>query len=196
MKRRGVSNRGFTLIELMITVAIVGVLAAIAIPQYTRYQLRSKRAEAHTNIGGIKTSQEGFRAENDNYAHVTNVNPTPPPEIFKVNWEVRSCPAGCGRNASASCSEFSCIGFEPAGPVYFRYESHHRAAASGTSPEYCVAAVADLDADGLFSEFEFQSSYDALVDTGVVNCPLATTGRCSGQLTFPDQIANCAPSDF
>ena len=54
--RKNNKKAGFTLIELMIVVAIIGILAAIAIPNFIRYQLRSKTTEAKTVIGGIKTS--------------------------------------------------------------------------------------------------------------------------------------------
>ena len=74
--------KGFTLIELMIVVAIIGILAAIAIPNFIRYQLRSKTAEARTNIGGIRVAQESFKATEDNYIFATaNPDNTPGPGL-------------------------------------------------------------------------------------------------------------------
>jgi type IV pilus assembly protein PilA len=54
-------NRGFTLIELMIVVAIIGILAAIAIPNFIRFQARARQSEANTNLKslftGLRTQQ-------------------------------------------------------------------------------------------------------------------------------------------
>ncbi len=66
MKKKG----GFTLIELMIVVAIIGILAAIAIPNFIRFQARSKQSEAKTNLKAIFTAQKAYFGEKDKY--VTN----------------------------------------------------------------------------------------------------------------------------
>jgi len=58
---------GFTLIELMIAVAIIGILAAIGIPSYMRYQLNAKAAEAKYNLGEIRTVEEAYKTETDTY---------------------------------------------------------------------------------------------------------------------------------
>ena len=66
-KLRGNNSKGFTLIELMIVVAIIGILAAIAIPNFLTYQCKARQAEAKTNLGGIRVSQEAYFAEYDTY---------------------------------------------------------------------------------------------------------------------------------
>jgi type IV pilus assembly protein PilA len=64
------SKKGFTLIELMIVVAIIGILAAIAIPNFLRFQAKSRQSEAKTNLGGIFTAQTAHFAEFNHYAHL------------------------------------------------------------------------------------------------------------------------------
>ena len=60
-------QKGFTLIELMIVVAIIGILAAIAIPNFLQYQMKSRQSEAKTNLQAIKTSEVSFQAERGCY---------------------------------------------------------------------------------------------------------------------------------
>ena len=59
--------RGFTLIEVMITVAIVAILASIALPQYNGYVLRSKISEATASLLGMKTRFEQYFQDNRSY---------------------------------------------------------------------------------------------------------------------------------
>ena len=63
------SEKGMTLIELMAVVIIVGILAAVAIPMYTGYMVRARRADAKTALEQLRASQEMFRAERGRYAN-------------------------------------------------------------------------------------------------------------------------------
>jgi len=66
-------KKGFTLIELMIVVAIIGILAAIAIPNFLRFQAKSKQSEAKTNLGGIFTAQIAFFGDNNFFGNFAQI---------------------------------------------------------------------------------------------------------------------------
>jgi type IV pilus assembly protein PilA len=61
--RQKKNQKGFTLVELMIVVAIIGILAAIAIPQFTKYRARAQNSAALSDARNIRTDMEGFMAE-------------------------------------------------------------------------------------------------------------------------------------
>jgi len=67
MFKRMKGQQGFTLIELMIVVAIIGILAAVAIPNFLKYQAKSKQSEARVLLSGIYTSEIAYFAENNAY---------------------------------------------------------------------------------------------------------------------------------
>ena len=67
-------NKGFTLIELMIVVAIIGILASIAYPSYQEYVLRAKRGDGKAAILSAQLAQEKYRANNITYLAVASTS--------------------------------------------------------------------------------------------------------------------------
>jgi type IV pilus assembly protein PilA len=61
------SQKGFTLIELLIFVAIIGILAAIAIPQFAAYRVRAYNSAAQSDLRNFKTAMEADFADNQQY---------------------------------------------------------------------------------------------------------------------------------
>ena len=76
MKRLNTLSRGFTLIELMIVIAIIGILAAIAIPAYQNYTIRSQVTEGLTLADGWKTAIAEYYANTGNWPTVSNLTGT------------------------------------------------------------------------------------------------------------------------
>lgn len=77
------AQKGFTLIELMIVVAIIGILAAIAIPAYSNYITRSQVTEAVNLAGGLKGPTQEYGA--DKNAWPVLVGPTATPAATEIN---------------------------------------------------------------------------------------------------------------
>jgi prepilin-type N-terminal cleavage/methylation domain-containing protein len=147
------SSKGFSLIELMIVVAIIAILAAIAIPSFLRFQMKSKTAEATANLGAIRTCEESYRAENDEY---TDQGPAP---------------IGGGTDATpdpwtpADLTSFQDIGFAPDGPTRYLYE----VGPGSTSTVFVATATGDLDEDTLpciFTVDKLAADYPKAVKTG------------------------------
>lgn len=127
------SNKGFTLIELMIVVAIIGILAAIAIPNFLRFQLKSKSSEGKVNIAAIRTAEEAYLAEFGRYVPA-GINPT------------TGAPGTAKGVFLATATDFNTLGWSPEGQVFFAYEVN----ASTTTPSaMTITAEADIDGDGI-----------------------------------------------
>ncbi|MBD1568639.1 MULTISPECIES: pilin [Aliivibrio] len=73
-KRQG--QKGFTLIELMIVVAVIGVLSAIAMPQYQKYVAKAEVASALATLTGVKTNVEAYAVENGTFPDGSSTNQT------------------------------------------------------------------------------------------------------------------------
>lgn len=136
------SSRGFTLVELMVVVALMGVLAALAIPNYLYMQLRSKRAELPVNIDGIRHAEKSYEAEYDVFTSCS-VLPLAIPGRSLVDF---------GANAGDE-SDWDLMGWIPDGKVRGQYSVE---AINGSSQEnnFTALAVSDLDVNGQTAAYQ------------------------------------------
>jgi len=78
MKQAPSASRGFTLIEILMVIAIIGILATIAVPMYRDYQLRAKAVRLATEVKAAAQAFRTFKLENDTYPADTAPGVTPP----------------------------------------------------------------------------------------------------------------------
>ena len=121
-------SRGFTLLELMLVVALIGVITTIALPTFQRFKLRSRSAEAGTNLAAIRVAQRGYFAE---YSAFVSASASP-----------ATHGGATGQGFVDTTGRFALLGWEPEGKVFFQYA----VAVSGVG--FTADAAADLDTDG------------------------------------------------
>lgn len=121
-------NAGFTLIELMITAVIVAILASIALPAYTSYLARAKRADARTQLVQVAQFMQRFYAANDSFEKDRAENPVIDkipgnlkqspgdgtalyaleiPTATSTSYEIQMVPVSGGSMAADSCGSFT-----------------------------------------------------------------------------------------
>lgn len=135
------TSKGFTLIELMIVVAIIGILAAIAIPNFLAMQLRSKRAELPTNLDGVRTAEKAYHAEWDSFTTAA-ATPAAAPTRAQVNF------------TSGGLTAFQNLGWVADGKVRGQYQVVAAPGSSSQTDDFTATSVADVDGDSVQSHYE------------------------------------------
>lgn len=141
------SQAGFTLIELMIVIAIIGVLALVAIPSYRQLVVKSKMAEPKTLLGALYVAERGFKAEYGTYgSHLQflGMDLTSQPQNYTVGFPSAACnanitlfPAAPPPGTTTALSIDRPLYFNP--PAGSPYQSRYEAL--NNIPQACIAGV-------------------------------------------------------
>ncbi len=136
-------KKGFTLIELMIVVAIIGILAAIAIPNFLRFQAKSKQSEAKTNLGGIFTAETAYFAEKNGFNG-----------LDVISW----APTGTARYAYSAGNNFT-LGDNTAAHVT---AANGKGVYDNTAYSFTAAAAGNIDTDTFLDEWTIDHNRNLL----------------------------------
>ena len=138
------SRRGFTLVELMVSVAIIGLLASTAISEFQRYTLRTRRAERDGIMRGLYMAIE----------ETTQARQGVPGGALIGNWNPPGVPGSSKRTFDWTAAGWSQLPMFVEGNAYFSYQFVMIDPGSRVPPEpgpttLVVSASGDLDADGI-----------------------------------------------
>jgi type IV pilus assembly protein PilA len=135
------NRKGFTLVELMIVVAIIGILAAIAIPNFVDMQYRAKRAEIPSNVDGIKTAELAYEASFDQFVEQSASHPDSSPNKQQRAW--------------TSGSAFDTLGWGPDGNVRGSYT------VITDTTDFSVNGLCDVDGDASMADYSATKTLNA-----------------------------------